>query len=104
MQQAELCEILPELKAKVEYFKVFGTAQPSQEQIKRMKHIQETREFNLKLKAEQERKRSYLQRVNEARAYNLGLRFKQQLQRQEQQDIKLLEMVRLNPMVLSSMR
>mgnify|MGYP001562933437 CR=1 FL=1 len=100
MQQAELLEILPELKAKVESYKLYGTTTPTDKDI----DIAECRAYNLKLKAEQEAKREYWQRVQQTRVYNLALRFKQRQQKQEQQYIKILEMVKANPQILSSIR
>ena len=100
MQQSELYEILPELKAKVENYKVYGVVSPTKQDIK----IAECRAFNLRLKAEQEAKREYWQRVNEARTYNLNLLAIERQQKQEQQDIRLYELVRENPQILSSIR
>ncbi|MEK6883452.1 MAG: hypothetical protein AABY22_27745 [Nanoarchaeota archaeon] len=100
MQQAELLEILPELKAKVESYKLYGTTIPTDKDIK----IAECRAYNLKLKDEQEAKREYWRKVQEARAYNLSLRFKQQQQRENEQDIKIYELVKANPQILSSVR
>ena len=43
--------------------------------------IQEARQYNLKLLAEQEAKREYWNRVNECRIYNLALKQKQETER-----------------------
>ena len=67
MQQTELLEILPELKAKVENYKLYGTTNPTEWDIS-------NRNFNL------------------------------WRERKEQQDIKLYELVRDNPQILSSVR
>jgi len=100
MQQAELCEILPELKAKVENYQRYGVVSPTAKDIK----IAECRAYNLKVKAEQERKMEYWQRVNEARRYNLNLLAIERQQKQQEQDIRLYELVRENPQILSSIR
>lgn len=100
MQQAELIEILPELKAKVDDYNRYGTTQPTTQDIK----IFECRQYNLKLKAEQEAKRSYWQRVQESRQYNLKMLAIAKQQKQEQREIHLLELVKKNKDILSSVR
>ena len=100
MQQAELCEILPELKAKVENYKVYGVVSPTKQDI----NTAECRAYNLKLKAEQIAKAERWQRIQEARIHNLKILAIERQQRQEQQDIRLYEIVRENPQILSSIR
>lgn len=104
MQQAELCEILPELKQRTECYQLFGTAMPNGEQLRKYEQIQAIRQENLNLKAEQERKREYWNRVQEARCHNLKLLAIARQQKQEQREIQLLELVKRNKDVLSSVR
>lgn len=93
MQQAELMEILPELKAKVEDYNRYGTTQPTTQDIK----IYECRQHNLMiLKAEKER----WQRIREARLYNLEIKAKEE----EEESIKLLELLKKNKELLSTIR
>jgi len=100
MQQAELIEIGILDKEAVSNYQLYGVVSPTAKDIK----IAECRAYNLKLKSEQKAKTERWQRIQEARIYNLKLLATEMQQKQQEQDIRLLEMVRVNPMVLSSIR
>jgi len=100
MQQSELIEIGILDREAIDNFKKYETTKPTGRDIK----IYECRQYNLELLAEENAKREYWQKVKEARAYNLALIEKNKSIALELRERRLLEMLKIDKSILSSVR